>query len=281
MRTLIFGCNGQLGRELSARFRREGEVRGADLPEVDIGDAESVAAVFGRFPSDLVINAAAFTDVEGAEDHIEEAFRVNERGASNIAAAAARAGLPVVYYSTDYVFDGKKDSPYTPEDGVAPLSVYARSKAAGETATRAANPHSFVVRTAWLYGQGGNNFVEKILAAARKRPALKVVEDEVGSPTYAHDLAEATAALCRTDAYGTYHVVNAGSCSRFEFASAIVRLAGLDTPVTACMASEFPTKARRPPYSALSNAEFESVTGSIMRPWEEALEDYLKRRSDT
>jgi dTDP-4-dehydrorhamnose reductase len=278
MRTLILGAKGQLGRDLLDHFRRQGETEGVDLPELDITDAGAVGAVFARFRPDLAINAAAYTDVEGAEDHAAIAFRVNEAGGGCVARAAAECGCMVVYYSTDYVFDGAKRTPYTPEDPVAPAGVYARSKAAGEAATRQANPCHFIVRTAWLYGPGGNNFVEKILRAAASRPALKVVEDEVGSPTHTRDLAGATAALCATRDYGIYHAVNAGSCSRYAFAKTILRLAGISTPVTPCASSEFRMKARRPVYSVLSNAKLEERTGHVMRPWEDALKDYLERR---
>lgn len=278
MRTLIFGANGQLGRDLARLFARFGTVHGVDLPEVDIVAPGAADAVAASFKPDLVVNAAAYTDVEGAEDHAEAAFAVNRDGAGHVAAAAGALGTPVVYYSTDFVFDGTKGAPYVPEDVTAPLSVYAASKAAGEQATRARNPRHFVVRTAWLYGPGGNNFVEKILRAAAARPELAVVEDETGSPTHTYDLAEATAALVRTEAWGVYHVVNAGACSRYEFAREILRLAGLATPVRPCKASDYPAKARRPVCAILSNERFEAVTGCVMRDWRGALKHYIERR---
>jgi len=278
MRTVVFGAKGQLGRDLVARFRQEGEVLGVDLPEVDIADARAVESVVQAFRPDRVINAAAYTDVEGAEDDEGGAFRVNEAGARHVAVAAAEHLIPVVYYSTDYVFDGTKQSPYEPDDPIMPLCVYGRSKAAGEAATQSANPRHFIVRTAWLYGPGGNNFVEKILRGAASRPILKVVSDEVGSPTHTWDLAEATVALCRTADFGVYHAVNAGACSRDAFARAVLKCAGSEAAVVECSSSEFPTKARRPAYSVLSNVRLEQRTGHVMRFWEEALEAYMKRR---
>jgi len=278
MRTLIFGAKGQLGRGLVARFQREGETLGVDLPEVDVTVAEAVADSVDAFRPALVINAAAYTDVEQAEDDTEAAFLANESGAANVARAAAARSVPVVYYSTDYVFDGTKTTPYEPDDPPRPLGAYARSKAAGEAATRAANPCHFVVRTAWLYGPGGNHFVEKILRAAATRPSLDVVNDETGSPTYTVDLADATAALCATEAYGVYHGVNAGACTRYQMAQAILRLAKSDVAVTACSSGAFPTKAPRPVYSVLSNRKLEATTGWVMRPWQAALEAYLERR---
>ncbi|HUW60967.1 MAG TPA: dTDP-4-dehydrorhamnose reductase [Candidatus Bathyarchaeia archaeon] len=278
MLTILFGSKGQLGRDLCARFSRDGEVFAADLPEVDIADFGAVEEFMREARPDLVINAAAYTDVEAAEDNPASAFRVNETGAGHIARASARAGAAVVYYSTDFVFDGTKRSPYVPEDAPTPLCVYATSKLAGEEATRENNDRHCIIRTAWLYGPGGNNFVEKIIRAAQTRPSLTVVEDEVGSPTYTFDLVEATAALASAGAVGTFHVVNSGSCSRYEFARTIVELAGLDTRVEPCSAEAFPMKAKRPLYSVLSNEKYEKLTGNTMRAWQEALAGYIQRR---
>ena len=281
MRTLVFGARGQLGRDLVEVMGRDGPVTGRDLPELDIADETAVERAVADFAPELVINAAAYTDVEGAETRREEAFRVNATGAGVVAAAAARRDLPVVYYSTDFVFSGDKKTPYEPDDPPRPLGAYAESKRAGELATRDANPRCFILRTAWLYGPGKNNFVEKILRAAETRPELRVVEDEIGSPTYTLDLAEATRALCRRDAFGFYHAVNAGACSRYEFAKTIVQLAGLSVPVYPCKAEEMKSAARRPAYSVLSNDRLETATGHRMRAWRTALEAYMKRRIES
>lgn len=278
MRTLIFGIKGQLGTDLLSIFEEQDSVAGFDLPEVDITDAAGVHAVMREIEPDLVINSAAYTNVEAAEDDPEGAFRVNELGARIVAAAAAHRHVPVVYYSTDYVFDGSKGEPYQVEDAISPLGVYGKSKAAGEAATREANPKHFIIRTAWLYGPGGNNFVEKILKAAAMRPKLRVVEDEVGSPTHTQDLAAATLELARTDAYGTYHAVNHGWCSRYEFAKAILEEADWAIPLEPCPSSEYPMKAPRPQYSVLSNDKLEHITPHRMRPWRQALEAYMSRR---
>jgi dTDP-4-dehydrorhamnose reductase len=258
-------------------FAAAGTVTGYTHDQLDVADAGVVRNAVLESGADLVLNAAAYTDVEGAEDDADAAFRTNEAGAQNVAEACAHADRPLMFFSTDFVFDGDKRTPYEPDDPIDPSGVYAESKAAGEMATRKACPRHFIVRTAWLYGMGGNNFVEKILRAAELRPSLKVVEDEIGSPTYTHDLAEATLALCATTAYGTYHAVNAGACSRFEYARAILRLAGVSTPVEPCSAAEFPTKAPRPAYSVLSNAKLEAVCGFRMPAWEDALARYLIR----
>lgn len=281
MRTLIFGANGQLGRDCHLHFADAGEIRGLIHRDGDITNRGQVDTVVADFKPDFIVNAAAYTNVEGAEDDISGAFAVNEAGARNVADAAAAHGAAILHFSTDYVFDGRKRTPYEPDDAVAPVGVYARSKWAGEEAVRAANPRHFILRTAWLYGPGGNNFVEKILRTAQMRPSLRVVDDEVGSPTHTYDLAEAAVALAKTDAYGTYHGANRGACSRFGFAKAILAAAGLDTPVEPCASTEFPTKAERPLYSVLSAAKLEAATGYKFRTWQDALTHYFTRRTPT
>lgn len=279
MRTLIFGSNGQLGRDLVHVFQRECVVQGHDLPDVDIADEVALQPVVEQFGPTLLINAAAYTDVDGAEDDFATAFLANETGARNVAELAAYHKIPVLYFSTDYVFDGTKGAPYVPGDPMAPLGVYGKTKAAGEHATANANPQHFILRTAWLYGPGGNNFVEKVLRAAETRPALKVVDDETGSPTHTLDLAEAALALVKTQAYGAHHAVNTGACTRFEFAQAFLEMAGLDTPVAPCKSDEFPSKAPRPAYSVLDTTSLTEAAGYAMRPWREALADYMERRN--
>lgn len=280
MRTLVFGAKGQLGRDLLRVFEREGEVSGCDLPEVNVAYEPAVQNIVSTFGPDLIVNAAAFTDVDGAENELESAFLTNEVGARNLAEVAEHHRIPIVQISTDYVFDGAKGTPYEPDDPVAPLGVYGKTKAAGEVAVRKANPRHFVVRTAWLYGPGGNNFVEKMLRLAKERKPLRVICDEIGSPTHTLDLAEAILMLTRTDEYGTYHAVNSGACSRFEFARAIFDCAKIGVRLDPCVANDFPTKARRPKYSVLSNARLEQVTGITMRPWQDALAHYMKRRTE-
>ncbi|MFO7775221.1 MAG: dTDP-4-dehydrorhamnose reductase [Candidatus Hydrogenedentota bacterium] len=278
MKTLVFGAKGQLGRDITRVFGREGECVGADLPEVDIAEPEAAEKIAREVQPEFVINAAAYTDVESAEDDPDAAWRVNVEGARRVAEAALAVEAAVVYISTDFVFDGRKECPYEPDDPPGPLSVYAGSKAAGEQATIEANPRHFVVRTAWLFGPGGNNFAEKMLSLAETRSELRVVNDEIGCPTHSWDLAEALQALAPVDRYGIYHAVNAGSCSRFAFAQAIFRNAGLEVKVHPCSADEYPTKAARPRYSVLNPALLEEITGYRFRPWEDALRHYLQRR---
>lgn len=278
MRTFITGCKGQLGRDLLSVFADVGKVEGADLPELNIADAGAVAKCVKAFKPDVVLNAAAYTDVEAAESNRAAAFLTNDTGARNVARAAREADAVIVYYSTDYVFGGTKNSPYVPDDPLNPMGAYAESKLAGEVATAEETIRHYVVRTAWLYGPGGNNFVEKILRAAATRDELKVVEDEIGAPTYTRDLAESTLALTRTEKFGVYHAVNGGSCSRFKFADEIINQAGISTTVSPCTSSEFSTQVARPLYSVLSTDTFEQASGYRFRPWHEALQAYMATR---
>ncbi len=277
MRTLIFGARGQLGRDLVEVFAAEGPVAGFDLPELDIADSEQVEASVKAFGPDVLINAAAYTNVEAAEDDAAGAFRANVEGAAVAARAAHSAAIPVVYYSTDYVFGGHKRVPYVEEDAVAPIGVYAQSKADGEVWVRELTKKHFILRTAWLYGPTGNCFPKKILELAGKYPELKVVEDEVGSPTHTRDLAEATLAVVQRAAFGTYHAVNGGKCSRYELAKAVLELAGVSTPIVPCASSEFPAKASRPLYSVLATEKLRRESGYLFKNWKDALVEFMAR----
>jgi len=279
MNIVILGSKGQLGRDLLKIFEdEENTLIGYDLPEVDITDYQSLKRDLYEAMPGVVINAAAYTDVEGAEDNEHDAFRSNELGAQNVAKLTRELEIPVVYISTDFVFDGTHDEPYKIDDATVPLSVYGRSKLAGEMSTREANSKHYIVRTAWLYGPGGNNFVEKMLSLSEQHSSLKVVSDEVGAPTHTWDLAEAIQALIGTNLFGTYHVVNSGSCSRDEFARKIFLYSEKDVEVTPCASDEFPTKAERPAYSVLDISGTESVIGYSIRSWQDALRYYMKRR---
>lgn len=277
MRTLIFGAKGQLGRDLMEVFASVGPLAGHDLPELDVSDERQVAEAIAEFCPELIVNAAAYTDVEGAEADAPNAFRVNAEGAGVVARMAHAVGAPVVYYSTDYVFGGGQHMPYTEDDPQAPAGVYARSKAKGEKRVREEAPRHYILRTAWLYGPSGNCFPKKMIALARKHPELKVVEDEIGSPTHTWDLAKATLAIVQTPAFGTYHTVNAGQCSRYELAKTVLSLAGIETPVRPCASSEFPAKAPRPLYSVLSTEKFARATGFVFPDWRDALGRFMTR----
>jgi dTDP-4-dehydrorhamnose reductase len=229
--------------------------------QLDVTDRAAVGEAIGA--DDLVINCAAWTDVDGAEEHPDDAMRVNRDGARNVAEAAGT----VLYVSSDYVFDGAKGSPYVESDPVNPLSSYGRSKLEGERATARANPRHLIARSSWLFGVGGPNFVETMLGLG---PEVRVVDDQVGSPTFTGHLAEALVGLASSEDYGVHHVAASGSCSWFEFAREIFARAGSFTQVEPCTTADFPRPAPRPAYSAL-----ESERGHRLPAWQEGLEAYL------
>jgi dTDP-4-dehydrorhamnose reductase len=238
------------------------------LTDLDVTDA---AAVREALEGATVINCAAYTDVDGAESDPASAHAVNAEGARNVAGAAER----VVYISSDYVFDGSKRAPYVESDPTAPLQEYGRSKLAGERATAAANPNHLIVRSSWLFGAGGRNFVETMLARGRERDELRVVDDQVGCPTFTGHLAEALVALAPGGERGVLHVAGAGSCSWFEFAREIFERAAVDCRLLPCTTDEFPRPARRPAYSVLH-----SERGSPALPaWQDGLDAYLGVRA--
>jgi dTDP-4-dehydrorhamnose reductase len=267
MRIVITGADGQLGRALRRRALGHDVValgRGA----ADVADA-SVADVIARLAPQVVVNAAAFTNVDACEVDADKAFRVNALGARNVALGAARAGAAVIQISTEYIFDGRKDSAYWEFDAPAPISVYGASKLAGEQLAWQVCDRVYVARTSWLYGLGGANFVAKILALADQRPELAVVDTEVGSPTFCDDLADALLALAATDTYGTYHLVNEGACSRFELARAVLDHAGRgDYPLM--VTDSYPRLARPPAYAPLRNFAAAGL-GIQLPPWADAL----------
>ncbi len=292
MQILITGAGGQLATELVRALER-GETAYGPLPaayqnaqvtalsrdELDITDAKAVEDWFKSHAADIVFNAAAYTNVDGCEQHEADAFAVNAIGSENLAKAVQRTGGKLVHVSTDYVFDGTQSIPRKEKDPVNPVSAYGRTKLTGEVHALAACEKTFVVRTAWLYGAVGKNFVKTMLRLARANGAIKVVADQVGSPTNAADLADALLRLATTDAYGLYHAVNAGTCSWFDFASRIVDLKGVPcekTPLTSAQyKAMFPASADRPAYSCLDTSKLTAVLGRPMRPWQDALAQYL------
>ncbi len=278
---LVLGARGMLGRELVDEFRKRLDdtagqrVVGWDLAELDIRDRDAVfKALRGLHPS-AVINAAAYTDVDGCETNIEEAMAVNAKGPGHIAEACAEIGATLVHFGTDFIFGGRTDRPYRPDDRANPLSVYGRSKWEGEKAIRAAGRYHLIVRTSWLFGRHGRNFAEAILARARAGQSLSVVADQIGRPTLACDLAEAVVRLLDAWALGTFHFANSGQCSWFEFAKEIVKQAGIDAPVQPITSEQLNRPARRPAYSVLDTSRYVELTGHVPAPWQDALGRYL------
>ena len=273
MRVVITGNNGQLGRQLTQVFAAH-EILPLDLPGADITEPGIVALVT-RFAPDLIVHAAAYTDVDGAERDPDLAYRVNVIGTQNMALAARAAGAAILHVSTNEVFDGARRDAYREWDATNPISQYARTKAAAERVVAALAPRFYITRVAWLFGPGGNNFVTKILAGAAKYGALRVASDEFGNPTYAPDAAAAMARLAETNHYGIYHLTNGGFGSRYEFALEIMRAAGrADVPVTPIMSAEWPRPSVPPLHAVLANTAAAAL-GITLRSWQEAVAEYV------
>ena len=273
MRIAITGARGQLGRCLQEALRGD-EVIPLNRPDYDVTETRVVLAIAELLPQ-VVIHTAAYTDVDGCARDPDRAYLVNALGTQNVALACQKSGAVMVYISTNEVFDGAKGEPYLEFDPPNPINAYGRSKLAGELLVRALLQRFYIVRTAWLYARGGNNFVTKIIRAADERGRLRVVTDEVGSPTYAPDLAEAIARLIRTGHYGIYHLTNEGFCSRYDFAVKILELSGRGhIPVEPITLAEYKRASTPPPYTPLRNF-CAAALGIRLRPWEEALKAYF------
>ena len=272
MRIVVTGSNGQLGRGLQTTFELD-DLMLVDLPNHDITDIAAIVPAIRTFQPDLVIHCAAMTDVDGCEREPELAYRVNVLGTRNLAVAAQAVDCPLVYISTDYVFDGEAGAPYLEYDEPHPLSVYGRTKLLGECMVRDILLAFYVVRVAWLYGDGPRNFVRTVLRLAEGQGALHMVTDEVGAPTYARDVAQALAQLITMPAYGMYHLPNSGVCSRFDWAREILTLAGRDD-VEIIPTQNYQRAARVPKRVEMRNLCGKAL-GIVMRPWQEALKDFV------
>jgi dTDP-4-dehydrorhamnose reductase len=276
VKVLVTGAAGMLGRDLMLAAGNAGhDVVGFGRAELDVADAEATARRIDLERPDVVINSAAWTDVDGAETAEQDAFAVNGTGAGNVAAAAAAVGASVVYVSTDYVFDGAKGEPYVESDQPAPLSAYGRTKLAGEEATAAANKRHFVVRSAGLFGIGGNNFVETMLRLADGQSEVLVVRDQVGSPTYTWHLAYGIVRLIEGLEFGIHHMAADGHCSWYEFAREIFEQAKVDCKVLSVSTEEFGRPAARPPFSALTSQREHAIR---LPSWQDGLAGYLAQR---
>ena len=288
MNILITGARGQLGAELTALLEggvsplggipgslRECRVIAADADMLDITDQAAVRRFIDKRRPRLVVNCAAKTNVDRCETEADEAMRVNALGPRYLAEACADTGAELVQVSTDYVFPGDASAPYAEWDVCGPTSMYGKSKLLGEQYVRESGCRCYIVRTAWLYGRTGRNFVRTVLRVARERGALQVVNDQRGSPTNAADLAWHILRIADSAQYGVYHVTGGGECSWYEFACEIVRLSGLSCTVTPCTSDEYPSPVKRPAYSALEHRMLRCTVGDRMRPWQEALADFM------
>lgn len=292
MKILITGASGQLGTEIQRQLKNGGSALGpvperlknatviaTDVAELDITDRDATIAFVRRHQPDTIISCAAFTNVDGCETNPEAAFKVNAIGASNLAQAAERINARLIHVSTDYVFRGEGDKPLDESERVDPKSVYGKTKALGEEYVKNFCHRYFIVRTAWLYGYAGKNFVKTIVNAGKKFGKLEVVSDQLGNPTNAEDLAHHILQLAVSHDYGVYHCTGEGVCSWYEFASEIIRLSGVDATVAPCTSAEYsakhPAAADRPAWSALENRMLACTAGNHMRDWKEALADFF------
>jgi len=285
MKVLVTGASGQLGTDL-CEVLRDFELIPLTHKDIEINDMDSVKQAFNKYKPDIIVNTAAYVRVDDCEDEKEKAFKVNALGARNVAVVAQELGARLVHLSTDYVFGGEDESrttPYTEFDTPVPLSIYGKSKLAGENLVRHFCLRHFIVRASALFGVAGSsgkggNFIETMLRLARERDELKVVNDQVFSPTYTGDLARKIAQLMATEYYGIFHITNKGTCSWYKFTAEIVKLAGIKTPVVPITSDQYPQKARRPCYSVLDNSHLRLLGMDDMRHWQEALKDYLVAR---
>ncbi len=276
-RWFVTGIRGQLGAALARRLPG-GEVAGADLPELDVRDAAAVREAIGRERPSVVVHCAAMTDVDGCARNPSLACAINAGGTENVAGAAAESGADLVYVGTNEVFDGEKDGPYSETDAVAPVNAYGRSKLDGEEIAIRLQPRSWIVRTAWLYGAGGRNFVHRILEAADSGRALRVVADETSSPTWTEDLAAAILHFVARTPHGVYHAAGLGGCSRFEMARAALDLSGrAGVPIEPITSADWP-RASRPPRRTVLDCSKALAAGAPLRPWREALAAFLGER---
>jgi dTDP-4-dehydrorhamnose reductase len=285
VKVAVIGANGQLGTDLCRALHNFDIVPFTDA-DIEIADMASVKEAVVKHKPAIIINTAAYVRVDDCEDEKDKAFSVNALGARNVAVVAQELGARLVHISTDYVFGGElepRTTPYTEFDTPIPLSIYGKSKLAGDDFVRHSCLRHFIVRSSGLFGVAGSagkggNFIETMLKLARERDELRVVNDQVFSPTYTGDLAQKIAQLMATDYFGIFHITNKGDCSWYEFTREILKLAGLKTPVVPIDSDHYPQKAKRPRYSVLDNYHLRLLGMDDMRPWQEALKDYLIAR---
>ncbi|MBU2595774.1 dTDP-4-dehydrorhamnose reductase [Patescibacteria group bacterium] len=274
MKILITGSNGMLAYALKKTLKKENRLILADIDNMDITKTKEVSNFFTKAKPEFVIHTAAYTDVDGAQNNKSLAFKINRDGTRNVAMAAKKMDIPVVYISTDYVFGDNKRKPYTENDRPNPLSIYGLSKYAGEKEARK-NPKHYIVRSAWLYGPNGKNFVLTILRLAKELDELKIVNDQRGCPTYTFDLAEGIAKLIKTNKFSTYHLTNSGSSTWYQFAKEILKIKKIKKKVLPITSKELNRPAKRPSYSVLSGAKINRLKIRL-KSWQKALKNYLK-----
>ena len=290
MKILITGCRGQLGSQIINILKegaselgtipqdyRNAEIIGVDIEELDISNLELVKSFINEVKPDIVINSAAYTNVDSCENNRDLALKVNSLGPRNLAIACEQVDAKLIHISTDYVFRGNGTVPYREYDVTNPVSVYGETKLLGENYVRECCLRCFIVRTAWLYGYNGNNFVRTIMKAAKEKGHLEVVNDQRGNPTNAEDLAHHILKIALTDEYGIYHCTGTGECTWYDFAKAIVELEGIECTVSPTTSDKINRAAKRPAFSSLDNMMLRCSVGDEMRDWREALKVFLEK----
>ncbi len=275
IKILLTGSKGMLAHAFLKKKPENWNILATDIDELDITQPGHVEKVVQAFQPDIIINCAAYTRVDDCEKEKELPFAINATGAGHLAESANKIGTKLIHFSTDYIFDGTKKSPYLEDDSPHPINVYGMSKLEGEQNIRKQTDNHLIIRTQWLYGDGGNHFVKTILKLSMERDSIKVVKDQIGSPTWTEDLANATIELIKMKCIGTYHVVNSGECSWYDFACQITKDAGFNIRVIPCTSAEFPRPAKRPAYSVLSTKKVEAVLGKHLPTWQTALKHQL------
>ena len=276
MKILVTGVKGQLGYDVVNEAEQRGiEAVGVDIEEMDITDASQVDQVIKSGHYDAVVHCAAWTAVDKAEEMVDVCRKVNAEGTANIAKVCAELDIPMMYFSTDYVFDGEGVRPWEEYDERHPLNVYGQTKYEGELAVEKLKKF-FIVRIAWVFGKNGNNFIKTMLRLGKEKGAVSVVNDQIGSPTYTYDVARLVVDMIQTDAYGIYHATNEGLCSWYEFACEIFKQAKMDVAVTPVDSDAFPAKAKRPKNSRMNRSELDKHGFTRLPSWQDALSRYLK-----
>lgn len=278
MKVLVTGVKGQLGYDVVRELQSRGhEAIGVDIEEMDITDETAVSRVMEETAPEAVIHCSAFTAVDRAEEEQELCYKVNVQGTENIAKMCQKLGCKVLYLSTDYIFSGEGQRPWEPEDTPSPLNSYGQSKYQGEVALRQYVDKYFIVRISWVFGINGNNFIKTMLRLGKENGAVKVVDDQIGSPTYTFDLAKLLVDMIETEQYGAYHATNEGICSWYEFAKEIFQEANMkEVTVTPVSSEEFPVKAKRPKNSRMSKEKLVQNGFSLLPSWQDAVKRYIE-----
>ncbi len=277
MKLLVTGVKGQLGHDVVKECEKRGITAiGVDIEEMDITDAAACEKVIKEAKVDAVIHCAAYTAVDAAEDNIELCRKINAEGTENIVKVCRELNIKMMYFSTDYVFNGKGDRPWKTDDERSPLNVYGQTKYEGELAVENSLEKYFILRIAWVFGVNGKNFIKTMLRLGKEKGAVSVVNDQIGSPTYTADLAVLAVDMIQTDKYGTYHATNEGLCSWYEFACQIFNEANMDVKVTPVSSDAFPAKAKRPSNSRMDKSKLTKNGFSPLPGWQDALKRYLK-----